>query len=152
VRSCERVGWSGGKLNLVWTFVACIDDSVWFLKVWMCCSRLFLMVIFGALSWWFLWVVFGTFLLGIWWRKFVEPFMVLWAVIPLPIPWVKGLDFEVFRVLGFVVFLARFLRFLLFGQVLVGLNLAMDSSWGVSNIPKVLFKSSDSGDQGLDLG
>jgi hypothetical protein len=39
------------------------------------------------------------------------------------------------------VFLAGFLRFLLFGQVLVGLNLAMDSSRGVPNIPKVLFKS-----------
>jgi hypothetical protein len=39
------------------------------------------------------------------------------------------------------VFLAGFLRFLLFGQVLVGLNLAMDSSLGVPNIPKVLFKS-----------
>jgi hypothetical protein len=40
----------------------------------------------------------------------------------------KGAHFWVFRVLGFVVFLAGFLRFLLFGQVLVGLNLAMDSS------------------------
>jgi hypothetical protein len=45
-----------------------------------------------------------------------------------PNPFVKGLDFGVFRVLGFVVFLAGFLRFLLFGQVLVGLNLSMDSS------------------------
>jgi hypothetical protein len=50
------------------------------------------------------------------------------AVIPLPNQLVKGLDFGVFRVLGFVVFLVGFLRFLLFGQVLVGLNLAMDSS------------------------
>jgi hypothetical protein len=40
----------------------------------------------------------------------------------------KGLDFGVFRVLGFEVFLVGFLRFLLFGQVLVGLILAMDSS------------------------
>jgi hypothetical protein len=39
------------------------------------------------------------------------------------------------------VFFAGFLRFLLFGQVLVGLNLAMDSSCGVPIIPKVLFKS-----------
>jgi hypothetical protein len=37
----------------------------------MCFSRLFLVVIFGALSWRFLWVVFGTFLLGIGWGKFV---------------------------------------------------------------------------------
>jgi hypothetical protein len=67
----ERVGWSGGNLDLVWTFVACIDDSAWFLKVWMCCSRLFFVVIFGALSCWFSWGVFGTLLLGIWWGKFV---------------------------------------------------------------------------------
>jgi hypothetical protein len=50
-RSCERVGSSGGKLDLVRTFVACIDDSASFVKVWMCCSRLFLVVIFGAPSW-----------------------------------------------------------------------------------------------------
>jgi hypothetical protein len=54
--------------------------------------------------------------------------MVLWVVIPLPNPLLKGLDFGVFRVLGFVVLLAGFLRFLLFVRVLVGLNLAMDSS------------------------
>jgi hypothetical protein len=57
-----------------------------------------------------------------------EPFVVLWAVIALPNPSIKGFDFGVFRVLGLEVFLAGFLRFLLFGQVLVGLNLAMDSS------------------------
>jgi hypothetical protein len=51
-----------------------------------------------------------------------------WAVIPLPNPRVKGLDFGVFQVLGFEVFLVGFLRFLLFGRVLVGLNLAMDAS------------------------
>jgi hypothetical protein len=62
-------------------------------------------------------------------------------VIPLPNPSVKGLDFGVFRVLGLEVLLAGFLRFLLFEQVLVGLNLAMDSSLGVPIIPKVLFKS-----------
>jgi hypothetical protein len=28
-------------------------------------------VIFGALSWWFSWCVFGTLLLGIWWGKYV---------------------------------------------------------------------------------
>jgi hypothetical protein len=69
-----------------------------------------------------------------------EPFVVIWVVIPLPNPWVKGLDFGVFRVLGLEEFLAGFLRFPLFGQVLVGLNLAMDSSWGVPIVPKVLFK------------
>jgi hypothetical protein len=83
----------------------------------------------------------GPFCLGFDGGILWEPFVVLWAVIPLPNPWVKGLDFGVFRVLGLEVFLAGFLRFLLFGQVLVGLNLAMDSSWGAPNIPKVLFKS-----------
>jgi hypothetical protein len=38
------------------------------------------------------------------------------------------------------VLLAGFLRFLLFGRFLVGLILAMDSSRGAPNIPKVLFK------------
>jgi hypothetical protein len=54
--------------------------------------------------------------------------VVLWDVIPLPNPWVKELGFGVFGVLGLKEFLAGFLRFLLFGQVLVGLNLDMDSS------------------------
>jgi hypothetical protein len=40
----------------------------------------------------------------------------------------KGARFWGFRVLGLEVFLAGFLRFLLFEQVFVGLNLAMDSS------------------------
>jgi hypothetical protein len=53
-------------MNLV-----CIVDSAWLLKALVCCSRLFLVVIFGALSWWFSWSVFGTLLLGIWWEKFV---------------------------------------------------------------------------------
>jgi hypothetical protein len=50
------------------------------------------------------------------------------------------LDFGVFGVLGLEEVLAGFLRFLLLGQVLVVLNLAMDSSWGVPIVPKVLFK------------
>jgi hypothetical protein len=70
-----------------------------------------------------------------------EPFVVLLILIPLPNPWVKGLDFGVFGVLGLEEFLAGFLWFLLIWQVLVGLNLPMDSSWGVPNIPQVLFKS-----------
>jgi hypothetical protein len=51
--------------------LVCIDDSAWFLKALLCCSRLFLEVIFGALSCWFSWGVFGTLLLGICWGKFV---------------------------------------------------------------------------------
>jgi hypothetical protein len=30
----------GGKLDLVWTFMVCIDDSAWFLKDFCCLSRL----------------------------------------------------------------------------------------------------------------
>jgi hypothetical protein len=39
----------------------------------------------------------------------------------------KGLDFGVFGVLGLEELLAGFLRFLLIWQVLVDINLAMDS-------------------------
>jgi hypothetical protein len=41
----------GGPHFIDGNFRRCIDDSAWFLKVWMCCSRLFLVVIFSALSW-----------------------------------------------------------------------------------------------------
>jgi hypothetical protein len=50
----------------------------------------------------------------------------------------KGLNFGVFVVLGFVVFLAEILRFLLIQRVLVDHNLAMECPWGVPTIPKVL--------------
>jgi hypothetical protein len=64
----------------------------------------------------------------------------------------KGARFGVFRVLGLEVLLARFLRFLLFGQVLVGLNLAMTPHEVFLLSPKsCLSLWSDSGDQGLDL-
>jgi hypothetical protein len=118
-------------------------------------------VVSGCSWWWFSEPFLGVFL-GLFSGPFSwgfdggnlwEPFVVLWAMIPLPNPWVKGLDIGVFRVLGLEVFLAGFLRFHLFGQVLVGLNLAMDSSWGVPIIPKVLFNPwSDSRDRSLDLG
>jgi hypothetical protein len=69
VRSWERDGWSGGKLDLVWTFMICIDDSVWFLKAWLCVSRF--------PFWWFsepLLVIslrgFETLLFGIWWGMY----------------------------------------------------------------------------------
>jgi hypothetical protein len=68
-----------------------------------------------------------------------ELFVVLFPWIPLPNPWEKGLDFGVFVVLGFVVFLAEILRFLLIQRVLVDHNLAMECPWGVPTIPKVLF-------------
>jgi hypothetical protein len=70
-----------------------------------------------------------------------EPFVVLLPLIPLSNPWAKGLDFGVFVVLGFGVFLAEILRFLLIQRVLVDHNLAMECPWGVPTIPKVLFGS-----------
>jgi hypothetical protein len=70
-----------------------------------------------------------------------ESFVVLFPLIPLPNPWEKGLDFGVFVVLGFGVFLAEILRFLLIQRVLVDHNLAMECPWGVPTIPKVLFGS-----------
>jgi hypothetical protein len=66
VRSCERVGWSGGKLDLVWTSLVCIDDSAWFLKTWLCLSRFPFLVIFGAFSWDFHGGFLEAFLCGIW--------------------------------------------------------------------------------------
>jgi hypothetical protein len=72
VRSGEREGWSGGKLGLVWTSLWCIDDSAWFLKAWMSCSRSFFLVISGAFSWWFSWSDFKAFLFGIWWGMYAR--------------------------------------------------------------------------------
>jgi hypothetical protein len=91
----------------------------------------------GCAWWWFS----GPLSWGFDGENLWEPFVVLWAVIPVPNPWVKGLDFGVFGVLGLEEFLAGFLRFLLIWQVLVDKIMAMDSSWGVPIIPKVLFKS-----------
>jgi hypothetical protein len=53
---------------------------------------------------------------------FVVPFL----LIPLPNPWEKGLDFRVFVVLGFGVFLMEIFPFLLIQRVLVDHNLAME--------------------------
>jgi hypothetical protein len=117
-------------------------------------------VIPGCSWWWFSEPSLGNFLVLFsgpcsWWfdgGNLWEPFVVLWAVIPLKNPWVNGLDIGVFGVLGLEVVLAGFLRFLLFGHVLGGLNLAMDSTWGVRIAPKSCSSLwSDSGDQGLDL-
>jgi hypothetical protein len=70
VRSWKREGWPGGKLDLVWTFMVCIDDSAWFLKAWLCLSHFSFLVIFGAFSWWFSCGGFETFLFGIWWGMY----------------------------------------------------------------------------------
>jgi hypothetical protein len=71
------------------------------------------LVIFRALSWRFSWSNFEAFLFGIWWGCMVEPFVVLFLLIPLPNPLAKGLDFGVFLDLGLEAFLVGFLRFLL---------------------------------------
>jgi hypothetical protein len=138
VRSCERVGWSGGKLDLVWTFLWYIDDSVWFLKALLSCSRSFFVVIFGAPSWWISWSVFKTFSWGFGGGCMCEPFVVLFSLIPLPNPWVKELDFGVFGVLGLEEFLAGFLRFLLIWQVFGGHKLGYGLPMRCSYYPQSL--------------
>jgi hypothetical protein len=62
-------------------------------------------------------------------------------LIRLPNPWEKGLDFGVFVVLGFGIFLAEIIRFLLIQWLLVDHNLSMECRWGVPTIRKVLFGS-----------
>jgi hypothetical protein len=66
-----------------------------------------------------------------------EPFVVLWAVIPLPNPCVKGLDFSGFGVLGLDVFVRVDFRFLLIEWVLGTELLAKGSPRGTPSIPKV---------------
>jgi hypothetical protein len=87
-------------------------------------------------SWWcflepslggFLGVFSGPYSWGFDGGNMCEPFVVLWPLIPLPNPCVKGLDFGVFSALGLEEFLVGFLRFLLIWQVLVEKILAMDS-------------------------
>jgi hypothetical protein len=103
-----REGWLVGKLDLVWTFMVCIDDSVWFLKAWMCLSRLSFLVIFGAFSW----SDFEVFLFGIWWGMYAWTLCGSFTFDSLPNLWAKGLDFGVFLALGLEAFLEGFLRFL----------------------------------------
>jgi hypothetical protein len=89
----------------------------------------------------FLEAVLRPFFLGFGGEYIHEPFVVIFLSIPLPNPWVKGLNFGVFVALGLVVFLAEILRFLLIQRVLVDHNLAMECPWGVLTIPKVLCES-----------
>jgi hypothetical protein len=115
----------------------------------------------GFPFWWFLEPLLGDFL-GEILRPFfwgfgggyiLEPFVVIFPLIPLPNPWEKGLDFGVFVVLGFVVFLTEILWFLLIQRVLVDHNLAMEFPWGVPTIPKVLFGSVEQiGGSGVGFG
>jgi hypothetical protein len=131
----------GRKLDLVWTFMVCIDDLTWFLKACLSSSWFSFLVIsepflgdfLGVFSWPFSWGFGGGCM--------HEPFVVLFPLIPLPYPWAKGLDFGVFVLLGFVVFLEEILRFLLIQRVLVDHNLGMECPWGVPTTPKVLCES-----------
>jgi hypothetical protein len=107
----------------------------------MWCPRLFFVVIFGALSWWISWSVFGTFLLGIWWGMYVCTFRGSFPFDSTPKSVSKGARFWGFGVLGLQEFLAGFLRFILIWQVLVDKYLAMDSPCGFPTIPKDLRKS-----------
>jgi hypothetical protein len=63
----RMIGW---KLDLLWTFMICIDDSVWFLKACLSSSRFSFLVIFGAFSWRFSWRDFEAVLLGICWGMY----------------------------------------------------------------------------------
>jgi hypothetical protein len=98
VRSRYRDGWSGGKLDLVWTFMVCIDDSAWSLKTLCCLSRPpfwwfseHFVVIFVAEFW-------GRFLAGFLLGVTYEDLVPLWLVtFPQEPPWI-GLDLVVFRV------------------------------------------------------
>jgi hypothetical protein len=141
LRSCERDGWSGGKLDLVWTSLWFIDDSAWFLKAWICCSRSFFLVIFGAHSWRFSWSVFGTFLLGIWWGMYAWTLRGSFPFHSPPKSVGEGARFWGFRcsrvrgVLGGISSIPLDLES--FGDR----NLSMDYPWGVPTIPKVLRKS-----------
>jgi hypothetical protein len=98
VRSKERDGCLGGKLDLVWTFMVCIDDSAWFLKVLCNLSR--------SPFWWFsepFLVIFlaefwGQFLVGFLLGVTYEDLVPLWLVtLPQELPWIV-LDLVGFRV------------------------------------------------------
>jgi hypothetical protein len=65
VRSKERDGCLGGKIDLVRTFMVCIDGSALFLKVEKWFSRPFFVLIFRALCWRSFEDVFLGFLVGV---------------------------------------------------------------------------------------
>jgi hypothetical protein len=73
VRSRERDGCLGGKLDLVPTTMVCIDGSAWFLKVVFPSS---FVLIFGALCWWCFGNNFLGFLVGVTYEDLVP----LWLV------------------------------------------------------------------------
>jgi hypothetical protein len=113
VRSWERDGCMGGNLDLVWTFMVCIDDSAWFLKVVCCFSRPSfwwfseLIVVIFVVEFWG--CVLARFLLGVMYEVLVP----LWLVtLPQESPWIE-LNLVVFCVARVLDLERRFLRFLL---------------------------------------
>jgi hypothetical protein len=56
----------GGKLDLVWTYMVCIDDSAWFLKVVCCFSRPSL--------WWFS-ELFVVIFVAEFWGRYLRDFV-----------------------------------------------------------------------------
>jgi hypothetical protein len=93
VKSRERDGWPGGKLDLVWTFMLCIDDSVWFLKALCCLSRFPFLCFSDLLAEFWRWFL-ARFSLGVTYGDFVP----LWMVtLPEELPWID-LDLLVFWV------------------------------------------------------
>jgi hypothetical protein len=109
--------------------------DVLFLFIFWWFSEPFLGIFLGEISRLFSWVFFEGCM--------HEPFVVRFPLILLPNPWEKGLDFGVFIGLGFVMFLAEILQFLLIQRVLVDHNLGMECPWGVPTIPKGLFEIVD---------
>jgi hypothetical protein len=74
------------KLDLVSTFMVCIDDLAWFLKACLSSSRFSFLVNFEAFSWCFLRAISRLFSLRFVGGYMHEPFMVLFPLISLPNP------------------------------------------------------------------
>jgi hypothetical protein len=60
----------GRKLDLIRTFMVCIDDSAWFFMACLSSSRFSFLVIFKAFSWRFSWRDFEAVFLGICWGMY----------------------------------------------------------------------------------
>jgi hypothetical protein len=142
VRSCWE-GWMTG-----WQ-ARPLYEPLWLVYMIQRGSSRFGCVVSGCSWWWFSVLSLGDFLGALsgpcsrgfdGWNLW-EPFVVLWAVIPLPNQWVEWLDFGGFGVLGLEVLLRVDFRFLLIYQVLVDQIIAMGCPWGTPSIPEVLFES-----------
>jgi hypothetical protein len=100
---------------------------------WLWFSKPSLCVFLGVFSRPFSWGFDG--------ENLLEPFVVLWAVIPLPNSWVKGLNFGVFQVLGLEVFLGWIssipLFWTSFGGIKLGYGLLMRCSYYPQSLVQV---------------